>query len=221
MTTRMLTLAALLAALGRPSWWILALAGFLVRGGIVLFALAIVTLPSPLALSNVLRPLITPLYFGRLEPATAALIAVTVTVFIGWLLGGSWLAAATEVALVRDARIAALEEGLPARPHRSAGRLLITRAAVAHLVALVPLVLGLAIGSVRIFDVAYAELTNPSGGRPIVLRVLTGAAAPIYAIVVLWIAGEIVGGQAVRRLVLGGGSVVAAVRAGSVELVRR
>jgi len=41
MTTRGATLAALLSALGRPSWWILALAGFLVRGGIVVFVVAI------------------------------------------------------------------------------------------------------------------------------------------------------------------------------------
>ena len=46
------TLAALLAVLGRPSWWMLGLAGFLVRGGIVVFLVAIITLPSPLALSH-------------------------------------------------------------------------------------------------------------------------------------------------------------------------
>ena len=71
MTTRGATLAALLAALSRPSWWILALAGFLVRGGILLFLVAIVTLPSPLALSNEVGPIITRLYLGDLDPSAA------------------------------------------------------------------------------------------------------------------------------------------------------
>ncbi|HET7474145.1 MAG TPA: hypothetical protein VFJ71_13555, partial [Candidatus Limnocylindrales bacterium] len=103
-TTRGVTLAALMSALARPAWWILGLAGFLIRGGILLFLVAIVSLPSPLALSNVLAPIITPIYFGQLEPDTAALIGLAVVALVVWLVGGSWLAAATEVVLVRDAR---------------------------------------------------------------------------------------------------------------------
>ena len=37
-------------------------------------------LPSPLALSNDLAPLLTPLYFGRLEPTTLVLLVATVVV---------------------------------------------------------------------------------------------------------------------------------------------
>ena len=37
--------ASLLVTLGRPAWWLLALAGFLARGGIVLVVLPIVNLP--------------------------------------------------------------------------------------------------------------------------------------------------------------------------------
>src|SRR5687768_12386870 len=118
MTTRGRTLAALLAVLGRPSWWILGLAGFLVRGGIVIFVVSIVTLPSPLALSNVLAPPVTPLYLGRLEPPTAALIAGGLTFVVAACACGSWSAAAAEVVLVRDARQAAIEEGLPTGPDR-------------------------------------------------------------------------------------------------------
>src|SRR6266487_4127414 len=129
MTTRGATLAALLAALGRPSWWILALAGFLVRGGIVLFLVAIVTLPSPLALSNDLAPLLTPLYFGQLEPTTLALLAGGIATVVAWIVAGGWFAAATEVALVRDAEQAAREEGLPSRPLPPPGSMLIGRAA--------------------------------------------------------------------------------------------
>ena len=221
MTTRSVTVAALLATLARPSWWILALAGFLVRGGIVLFGLAIVTLPSPLALSNVLRPVLTPLYFGRLEPATAALIVALVVAALASLFVGSWLGAATEVTLIREAQAAARDEHLPGRAPVPGGLSTISRAAVAHLLALVPLAFGLAIVSLRVFDVVYAELTNPSDAGPIVLRVVIAAAGPLGAVLALWIAGEIVGGVAVRRLVLGGGSILGALGGAVGELLRR
>ena len=220
MTTRGATLAALLAALGRPSWWILALAGFLVRGGIVVFLVAIVTLPSPLALSNDLAPLLTPLYFGRLEPTTLALLVGAVVTVVAWIVAGGWFAAATEVVLVRDARQAA-HEGLPTGPVLPAGRMLISRSAVAHLVALIPMAFALGVGSVQIFGVAYRELVNPSDAGPIVLRVVRGASGPIVWIVVAWILGELVGGMAVRRIVLGGESVLGSVLRSAVGLVCR
>jgi hypothetical protein len=221
MTTRGATLAALLAALGRPSWWILALAGFLVRGGIVVFVVAIVTLPSPLALSNDLAPLLTPLYFGRLEPTTLVLLVAAIVIVVAWIVAGGWFAAATEVVLVRDAQQAAYEEGLPTRPLPPAGSMLITRSAVAHLVALIPMAFVLGVGSVQIFGVAYRELVNPSDAGPIVLRVVREASGPIATIVVAWILGELVGGMAVRRIVLGRESVLGAVLRSAVGLVRR
>ncbi len=221
MTTRGRTLAALLAVLSRPSWWILGLAGFLVRGGIVVFGLAIVTLPSPLALSNVLGPLVTPLYLGRLEPATLALISGAFSALVAWLIGGSWIAAATEVVLIRDARQAAIEEGLPTGPERGSGRLLISRSAAAHLLALAPLAIILSLASVQIFAVAYRELVNPTDASSIALRVVAGASGPFAAIVVAWILGEIVGGMAVRRIVLADEPLIGAVLRSAVELGRR
>jgi hypothetical protein len=223
-TTRGSTLAALLAALGRPSWWILALAGFLVRGGIILFVFAIVSLPSPLALSNVFGPIVTQLYFGGLEPSTVALIVTSAVVVVSWVVAGSWLAAAMEVALIREAEQAAADEGLPVRPMRpmrSAGRLLISRSAAAHLVALVALAVTIAIGSVQIYAVTYRELVNPSDTGPIVFRVIQGAAVPLAAIAIVWILCEIVGGMAVRRIVLDRASVLGAVLRSAFDLVRR
>jgi hypothetical protein len=220
-TTRGRTRAALLAVLGRPSWWILGLAGFLVRGGIVLFALAVISLPSPLALANLFGPIVTPIYLGRVEPATVALIVSAVGLLVAWLLCGSWIAAATEVVLVRDARHAAIEEGLPAGPDRSAGRLLISRSVAAHLLTLAPLAGVVAIGSVQIGSVAYRELVNPSDAGPIVLRVIAGAVGPVVAIGIAWFVGEVVGGLAVRRIVLGGESVSRAVTRSAGDLLRR
>jgi hypothetical protein len=221
MTTRGRTLAALLAVLGRPSWWILALAGFLVRGGIMLFLAAIVTVPSPLALSGVLGPIVTPIYLGRVEPGTIALIVAALGVMLAWLVGGSWIAAATEIVLVRDARRAAREEGLPTGPDAPPGRLLISRAAAAHLIALAPLAFVMGLASVQIIAVAYRELVNPTDTGSIVLRVVAGAFGPVAAIVFVWIVGEIVGGMAVRRVALGGEPVLGAVGRATADLVRR
>jgi hypothetical protein len=220
MTTRGGTIAALLAALGRPSWWLLALAGFLTRGGILLFFVAIVTLPSPVAIASVLGPIITPLYLGNVTPTVVLVITSVAVAFATWVLAGSWLAAATEVVLIRDARQAALDEGLPTGPEAPSASLLITRATAAHLLALVPLAIVTAIAAVQIYGVAYRELVNPTDSRSVVVRVILGATAPIAAIVIAWVAGDLIGGLAVRRILLRGEPVVRAVMRAGGDLVR-
>ena len=48
--------ASLAAVLGRPRWWLIALAGYLVRGGLLLFLVPIVVLPTPAGLANAVAP---------------------------------------------------------------------------------------------------------------------------------------------------------------------
>ncbi|MBA2720311.1 MAG: hypothetical protein H0U52_13890 [Chloroflexi bacterium] len=221
LTTAGATIAALLIALGRPAWWLLALAGFLARGGIVLFLFAIVSLPSPLVLSNILAPLVTPLAFGTLLPETAALILGGIGAGLFWLIGGSLFAAATELAIIRDARAIADEEGLPAAGPEPDRRMLVVRVAAAHLLAHVPTALVTTFGAVAIVRVIYAELTNPSDAGSIALRVVAGAVVAISLIVAVWALGEIVGGLAVRRIVLRGSSVRGGIAGAIGDLVRR
>ncbi|HZC32741.1 MAG TPA: hypothetical protein VE640_05585 [Candidatus Bathyarchaeia archaeon] len=222
MTTRGLTLAALLAALGRPSWWLLALAGFLVRGGVLLFLLAIVSLPSPLIISNIVAPVIVPLALGRIDPGAIALLGGGAAIVAIWLVGGALVAATTEVALIRTARDAMLKEGLPVGPVAPPRRRLIGRGAASHLLAHVPTALVLAVGSVRIAGVAYIELTDPFDvTTPLIFRIAAGAAGSIAAIVVVWLLGELVGGLAARRIVLRGASVGGGLRGAFGDLVRR
>ena len=222
MTTRGLTLAALLAALGRPSWWLLALAGFLVRGGVLLFLLAIVSLPSPLIISNIVAPVIVPLALGRIDPGAIALLGGGAAIVAIWLVGGALVAATTEVALIRTARDAMLKEGLPVGPVAPPRRRLIGRGAASHLLAHVPTALVLAVGSVRIAGVAYIELTDPFDvTTPLIFRIAAGAAGSIAAIVVVWLLDELVGGLAARRIVLRGASVGGGLRGAIGDLVRR
>jgi hypothetical protein len=219
-TTRGATLAALLAVLGRPAWWLLGLAGFLARGGILLFLLAIITLPSPLAISNVVAPLLMPIVFGGVTPALAALIATAIGSLVAFVLVGALIGAGTEVVLIDDAREAAVEEGVPVVPPLPAGRWLIGRVAVAHLLAHIPLVIVAALGSIQIVGVAYVELTSPvEVVTPLPLRIVGGAIGPILAIVAAWVIGEIAGGLAARSVVLGGSSVLRSVSRGFGDLV--
>ena len=102
--------------LGRPTWWLLALAGFLARGGILLFLLAIVVLPSPLAVSNLLAPLLVPIIFGGVTPALAAAIAAAIVAVLALLAAGTLLGAAVEVELIEEAPGGGGRGRHPARP---------------------------------------------------------------------------------------------------------
>jgi hypothetical protein len=211
-TTRGATLAALLAALIRPSWWILALAGFLSRGGILLFLLGVVSLPSPLAVSNVVAPLLVPIVFGGWTPYLFAVLALLVGSVLGWIVVGGWIGAATEIVLIRDARRAAIDEGVPTGGDGPRPRWLTVRVTAAHFLAHAPLAVVAAIGSISIVSVTYKELVAPfEVVTPLVLRVARGAAGPIAAIVVAWVIGEIAGGLAARRIVGRGESIVGGV----------
>jgi ABC-type molybdate transport system permease subunit len=56
MTWRGSLVAALLATLVHPRWWLLALAGFLVRGGVLIVLLPIVAPPTVAGLLSFLAP---------------------------------------------------------------------------------------------------------------------------------------------------------------------
>lgn len=228
-------LASLLVTLDRPTWWVLALAGFLARGGLVLFVLPIVILPTPLGLANDVDPIVKRVYGGNVDSEITALGVVSGLVAVGWLLVGGWIAAATEVALVRGAGEAAREEGLaidgPSAEHPSgpgetgpgpvAGWRLAPRVLVARLLAHLPLSLAIALGAVRVVAVAYVELTRPAEVvTPLVLRIVAGAAGPLALIVAVWFIGELVGGLAARRIVRADAGASSAVVAAARDVVR-
>ena len=238
-------LASLLVTIGRPAWWLVALTGFLVRGGFVVFVLPIVLLPSPLAISNVLAPIIVPVALGRIGPDAIAIFLGTVILLSGWILVGGWIAAAADLMLIREAAAAASEEGIgssvagappageaPAPvaaggpPNVSAvpvaDRVLIGRLLAARLIAWLPLAFAVGLGIVGLIAVTYGELTRPfEVGTPIALRVALGAAPELGIIAVTWLLGELVGGLSARRMILDGASSGAALIAAIGDVVRR
>jgi hypothetical protein len=200
--------AAVLVSIGRPAWWLMALATFLLRGGIVLVVLPIMTLPSALAISSAVAPIVVPLALGRIEPAIVLGLLVIVVALLAWLIVGGRIAAAIDVALVREAHAAAVEEGVaPAEAVSGASRLgssaLAWRVLAIRLIAWLPLALAIGVGLARIVEVTYVELTRPVDvATPLVVRVASEVVSHLGLIVVAWALGEVVGGVATRRVTL-------------------
>jgi hypothetical protein len=227
--------ASLLVTIGRPDWWLLALTGFLVRGGFIVFVLPIVLLPSPLVISNIVAPLIIPIAFGRIGIDAIAIALGTFAVLLGWLVVGGWIAAAADAALIREEVAAAVDEGVgsttdgaSADGHRTAAaiarpyRSLVGKLLIARLVAWVPLAIAIAVGLARIVAITYGQLTLPAEvAVPLALRVALEAAPELAVIAVTWVVGELVGGLAGRRIVLDGVHTWPALLAAVSDVVRR
>ena len=218
-------LASLLVTIGRPTWWLLALTGFLVRGGFVVFTLPIVILPSPLAISDAVGPAVVPIALGRVGIDAIALLVIAVAILFAWLIVAGWIAAATDLALIREAAAAAIEEGVGAPAVAASDgrdRTILRRLLLARLIAWLPFAAALAVGTVRIVAIVYAQLTRPAEvASPLALRVALDAAPELVVIAVSWLLGELIGGMAGRRIVLGGAPPGQALIAAAGDVVRR
>ena len=156
--------ASLLVVLPRPASWIVALASFLVRGGILLFLLPIVVTPSPVGLANILGPTITTFWLGGMSLGFATAVTAIFAAFFGWLVIGGWVAAVTERDLIE--LVAADDElgagGTIPSPSGTRRRGRIWRIVLLRLAAYVPLALALGYGSLRLVQATYRELTLPA-----------------------------------------------------------
>lgn len=213
-------IGALLTTLATPATWPLALAVFLLRGGLFLVVLPIVVLPSPVGLGNLLAPALIAVVLQGPSLELVIVVGLVVVAVLVWFVVGGLAAAALEA---ESARLVAArqEDTHPATARATAGigngqdrqARVATRILAARIVAHAPTALVLLLGSIRLVDAAYRELTAPFDVvTPIVLRVLRDAPEAVVAIVVCWAAGEIVGGLAARRIALDGAPVGSALR---------
>jgi hypothetical protein len=222
MTPGAVVSASFLAALAAPAVWVLTLAGFLLRGGVVLLVAPVVVLPSAVGLANAFGPMLTTLVLGGPSPQIVLLlVAVVVGAFV-WLLGGGWLAGLLEAEAIR--RLAA--EDAIERGHAAPAALPATAAAgqilAARLVAGLPLAVATAAGSLRLVELTYRELTLPSAyGAPLIVRVIRGAPDALFWIVVAWLVLEVWGALAARRIVLLGDGALPALGRAVVHALRR
>jgi hypothetical protein len=229
---------ALLITLASPATWPLALAAFLLRGGLLVVALPILVLPTPVGLGNILAPTLTAFVFGGISASFVMLVVTIVLAGLTWVVAGGLLAAILEAEAARivvayeeiappseirahraavDGLPDALVPRIPRRRRAEAGRVFTARV-VAHL----PLGVALTWGSARLVAVTYHELTNPVDvATPLVWRVLLASPEVIVAIVLTWMVGQALGALAARRVVLARGGIFRALRDASVILVRR
>jgi hypothetical protein len=199
---------ALRATLATPATWPLALATFLLRGGIVIVALPILVLPTPVGLADVFAPTVTALAFGSISPEVFIVGGAAVVGLLAWLVGAGWLAAAIEA---EGALVVALDQEVHPPPVGQSAGHVAGRILAARLFALVPVAIALSLGSVRIVFATYRELTSPLDvSTPLVMRVLRDSPEVVVAVLLTWLVGEVVGAIAARRIALAGDGVVRA-----------
>ena len=210
---------SLLATLAHPQTWILALASFLVRGGIIVFLIPIFVLPTPVGLANLTGPTVVGFVLGGLSIGLLALLVFSVVIVIAWIVLGGFLAATLEI---EGIRIVAADEDVAASapsaddaaaadwrvavasapddafdPTRQALRILAARMAL-----LFPLLVAVIWASARTVAATYAELTLPSDVTiPIAWRIVAAVPDAIVVVLIVWLIGEILGGIAARRIV--------------------
>jgi hypothetical protein len=182
---------------------VVALAGFLARGGIVLLAIPSAILPSFLGLASIFS--VNALGIdGRPTPWLIATVA--------WLsvAGAVWLAIAAIVGSIVDVWL--IRAAIPsapaavARPQRFPDPVLVLDMAGIRVACLLPTGAAIVAAWSPIYNAAYSELTAPTNlSDPLFLRIAWRAAVPIGTIAAAWLAGETVAAVAVRRLFLGEG----------------
>lgn len=190
---------ALLATVIRPTWWVLALAGFLVRGGVVLVVLPIIVPPTVAGVMSQLAPTILgAVLIGGPNMPVGVLVLVTALVLLGFVLVAGGLGAWFDTSLVAAA-CADDDLGLDAEvrepwPHGLGSARLLPHAATAIVFA---------VAAAQIFAVAYNEATSPGAPTtPFVVRVISQVPAQVIVLFVVWLLAEALGGVALRELLL-------------------
>ncbi len=197
--------SAFVATLANPTWWAIALAAFLVRGGLLLILLPLITLPTTASLITDLAPVLEALVLGRSSVEgfvlTLAIAGAILAALAAAGLAGSWL----DLALVREA--AADEDvDLPWRPVNGSVRQAFSIRLTAHL----PTLVALAYAALRLITVGYEEFTSPGDpGMPVAARIISRAPDALVVVVLAWLIGETVGSLAARRAALGLGTPAA------------
>jgi len=207
--------SAFLTVLARPQWWLIALASFLLRGGILAVILPIVTLPTVASLSGLASPTLSAIVSGN-PPASLVTSyvllggAIATWVVVALIVGG-WL----ETELVGD--LAGDEElGLAGPSRKVALRHAIGVRLIAHVGTLV--VASYAV--VRLVVEGYSEIFSPGDASvPLAWRIALRALDAIVVLGGAWLVGESLAGLAVRRLAVGD-SLLAALARGVRLLLR-
>jgi hypothetical protein len=196
-----------------------ALAGFLVRGGLVLLLLPSVVLPSVIGIAGATGVHAFALS-GDPTPWFVEVLAAAGFGLLLWLLLSALLGSLVDVWLVR----AALEVGggEPGRSLPSASFGLLLRLAAIRLACLAPLAMALLWAGGRVYTATYNDLISPSNlAVSLPVRVIGDATDAVALVVGAWLACETIGAIAARRSILSGEAAWRAIGGALVEILRR
>ena len=193
--------AALLATLAHPRWWAIALAGFLVRGGIVVVLLPIIVPPTVASVAAIVAPTVLQLAAnGPGSPLATLVVWAAAAAFVAVVVAGGAGAEFDAALAVEAAGDEDLATSRPLRPRELRPAGLGSARLGPHLVTAVVFV----VAALQIVVVAYREATTPGAPTtPFAIRVLAETALPVSALVIAWLLAEAAGGLALRALLLG------------------
>jgi hypothetical protein len=190
-TLRRRLVAALQTSVADPGAWPIGMLGFLVRGGLVVLTLPILTLPSPIGLATLLGPAV--ISTGRLE-------GPLLTLFLVSALAASVI---VTVALI----LAAVAQVLVHARRRSPGPWsapTVARNLVAvELLAIAPLAATVAVTIASISDAVRSELLQPGDlAVPLLVRVVSRALLPLAAVAAAVLVAEAIDGGLARSILV-------------------
>ncbi len=214
-----------IVAMSRPRLWVFALLAFVARGGLVVLVVPMLVLPTFVGISNTVGP--TSVTAAGPTPRLVVMVAAWVGITLAAIVAGTIAAAAAEVALHRETVgspggsgvLSDTSQGFAAalRPMRGTAR----RVASVRLVLLTPVAFALAAAVPAWVQIGYQELVLPSNLTvPLPLRVIAGAPLGGALVILAWLAAEVLGGVASRRIVLDGSSAAGSLRHAVVDVAR-
>ncbi|HEY8198313.1 MAG TPA: hypothetical protein VIF44_00965 [Candidatus Limnocylindrales bacterium] len=183
--------AALEAAVSDPGAWPIGILGFLVRGGVVVLALPILTLPSPVGVGTILGPAVVST--GRIEGPLRDLLIVATTAF-AVIVAIAVLLAAVDQSLLHQ------RWGIPPA---AVGRAAVGRLAAGEILALLPLGAAIAVTLGRVVDDVHSELLLPGDlSVSFAARVVARSAVPLGVLVGALLVTEALDGMLSRRVLV-------------------
>jgi hypothetical protein len=195
---------AIAIVIGEPRLWILGIAGFLFRGGWLVLAVPIWTMPSPVAVTTLIGA--DAIGTGGVTPGLvtviAAIFVVVVLILVVSAVGSAWVDLLGFEHFVRERETADLRAGRqPVALSAGNRRGVVLRLVSLYAGALVPAAAALIVAAIGIGQATYQDFLLP--GRlevPLLLRVAGAATAPLLVLALLLVAAEVIASVGTRRL---------------------
>jgi hypothetical protein len=195
---------AIAIVMAEPGLWVLGIAGFLLRGGWLVLALPIWTVPSPVALTTLIGA--DAIGTGGLTPGLitliAALFAVLVVVLVLGAVGAAWLDLVAFEHFARERETVDLRAGRqPAALPAGARRGLVVRLVLLYGAALIPAGVALVVAAIAVGQAAYQDFLLPGPlDVPLLVRVAGAATGPLFALAFCVVIAETLASIGTRRL---------------------